>query len=198
MFTGIIQQVVKISQINFSASQARLTIKCHKALPKIVLGESIAIDGCCLTVVEEKKKSRELVFDISSETLSKTKIGDYKVGQSVNLERALKWGDALGGHFVSGHVDNLATVKKIVPQKKYSLITIQLPPKLYPYLIEKGSVALDGISLTVCDLKKSSFNIAIVPHTLQNTAMFQWKAGSRVHIETDILAKYLAKEKLSR
>lgn len=194
MFTGIVQQIAVVSSLEPLAEGARLWIETSTALNHVVMGESIAIDGGCLTVVEQKKKGKLLAFDLSAETLKKTKMAFYQKGTHVNLERALRVGDSLGGHFVSGHIDLTTKVLDVLTQSGFSELTVAIPKGREGELIEKGSVVLDGISLTVWGLSKKSFKVSVIPHTLNNTTLQYWKKGEVINLETDLFAKYAAKQ----
>lgn len=189
MFTGIIHNTGIVQNCCFNRHGGKLTITTGSKLKKIKLGESIAINGCCLTVVAAQKKS--LVFDVSDETLRKTVLGKYQKGKTVNLERALRPSDRLGGHFVLGHVDGVGKIAAIRKKPRSVIYQVSYPKKFAPLLIEKGSVAVDGISLTVCDLKKDCFGLYVIPHTLKETHLGGLKVGDAVNLEFDVLGKYV-------
>jgi riboflavin synthase len=161
----------------------------------IALGASIACDGCCLTVVHVATAGDGAAFavDVSNETLSKTILGDWTPGRRINLERALKAGDELGGHIVSGHVDDVARVVAMRSDGESRRFTIEAPAALAPYVASKGSVALDGISLTVNEVEDCRFGINIIPHTLTHTTLGDRKPGDRVNLEVDLFARYVAR-----
>jgi len=154
-------------------------------------GESIAINGVCLTAYA--MASRRFAVDVSPETLTRTTLGDLGVGAPVNMERALRLSDRLGGHIVSGHVDCVATVRERRPTGAFTLFTFSLPEQWNRYVIEKGSVTIDGVSLTVNSCRAGQFEVSIIPHTLQVTTLGRLKIGSRVNIEVDIIGKYVEK-----
>ena len=183
MFTGIIEKTGVVS----SLEGKKLTLQAR--FHKISLGESVAVNGCCLTVVS--KKEGRLVFDLSEETLQKTNLGQLKKGSKVNLERSLRAGDRLGGHFVLGHVDAVGKIISLKRLKSSLIMIVSFPQDLRPYMVEKGSVAVDGISLTLYNLEKTSFKVSIIPHTETYTSLHQKKVGDFVNLETDILAKYV-------
>jgi riboflavin synthase len=190
MFTGLIQDVGVVSDIVKLRGAIELTVE--SCLGILTLGESVAVMGACLTVTSQGK-GRFTAF-ASEETLEKTGLGELTSGARVNLERALKMGDALGGHLVTGHVD--ARVKLLSRQRAGEAIrlTFTLPPGgLESQIAEKGSLALDGVSLTVNQVKESWFDVMIIPHTLKETTLDRTEVGSLVNIETDILAKYIAR-----
>ncbi len=182
MFTGIIQAVGKI----VSTKKSQLVVSVPFPTNGIKIGESIAVDGCCLTVV--KCENKKLAFDVSAETFKKTTLGSYPSGQIVNLERAMRPSDRFGGHFVTGHVDGVGVIQKI---KNGGEMEIESPKSLSRYLIDKGSITVDGISLTVCAPKKNCFTVCIVPHTQKVTNLCTKKVGSSVNLEADILGKYV-------
>ena len=183
MFTGIIENLGQV----VLASGSVLSVSSK--LPKPKLGASIAINGCCLTVVEVK--GSVLRFDVGPETLKRTNLGELVPGTNVNVEASLKLGDALGGHFVSGHVDAAAKVLALKPwDKDFYLLRVERPKELRGMVAEKGSIAIDGISLTVTKADKSSFEVMLVPHTLQLTTLGARKAGARVNLEADPFARY--------
>jgi riboflavin synthase len=158
----------------------------------IALGASIACSGCCLTVVN--KDNGELAFDVSAESLSKTIIGAWDVGTQINLERSLKMGDEMGGHIVSGHVDALAVIESIEQEGDSHRVRIAVPEEFERYIAPKGSITLDGISLTVNEVQGCRFGINIIPHTWTHTTFGQRKAGDRMNMEIDMLARYVARQ----
>lgn len=196
MFTGIISNLGTVQSFKVSPKKSELWIlklKTKTQFTKIKLGESIAVNGCCLTVTSSKDKT--LTFDVSDETLRKTTFQTLKKGMRVNLERAMKASDRFGGHFVSGHVDSTGTIKAIKEEPGSVLYTVSFPKSFRKLLIEKGSVTINGISLTVCDLKASQFNVYIIPHTLKETNLGELKKGDLVNLEYDLLGKYVLNSK---
>lgn len=196
MFSGIIEEVGKITAISDSAEGRRMRFKGSTVLQGTRVGDSISVSGACLTAVEIS--GGEFAADASFETLDKTRLGKLVVGARVNLERALKLDDRLGGHLVSGHVDCLATVKAITKSGFARIIQFEAPARLAPYFIEKGSVALDGVSLTIAglgpeDSEKVCFTVAVIPHTLKQTTLEELEVGSLVNLETDLIGKYVAR-----
>lgn len=184
MFTGIIQTTGKVISFIGNKNGGRFVVQTPISLSKIKMGESIAIDGCCLTVISYQNK--KLVFDVSDETIAKTTMAKYKKGTLVNLERAMQFGDRFGGHFVLGHVDGVGIIVNIGSDN----ITIKAPQFLMKYVIQKGSIAVDGISLTACEPKKNSFKLYIIPHTFECTNLPSKKKGDLVNLEVDVLGKY--------
>lgn len=168
------------------------TIACDAIVEDAVIGASIAINGCCLTVVEIEKKT--LKFQAGQETLNRTNLGELKSGDTVNLERALKSGDRLGGHYVSGHIDGLGKVMERRDDAEWSYFWFEVDPNLTLQMASKGSVAVDGVSLTLVDVEEYKFGVALIPHTLQVTTLGQRQVGDSVNLETDILAKYVQQQ----
>jgi len=190
MFTGIIAAVGRVEQLEPRGGDVRLTINTGKLdIADMQLGESVATSGVCLTVVE--KSNRSYVADVSVETLSCTTIGDWSVGQQVNLERALRLADRLGGHLVSGHVDGIGEILERRSTARAEQFVVRAPQSLSKYLAFKGSVAVDGISLTLNAVSKDGFELTIVPHTLAETTMTNYKPGTKVNLEVDLVARYL-------
>lgn len=187
MFTGIIEEMGIVKSIKSKV----ITIEANKIFDDLKLGDSVAVNGTCLTVSSFSNK----IFnaDITSETLSRTNLGDLKSGFKVNLERALTLNGRLGGHIVSGHIDGVGIIKNISEKYEDIELVIEVPTNLMKYIIEKGSVAVDGISLTIAkvDNNKNNFSVAIIPHTLKETVLYYKKAGDKVNIENDIIGKYV-------
>jgi len=191
MFTGIIEGQAKVVSMKGGSAGWLLTVELPSEADGPVIGESISINGACLTVTRFRGHSVD--FDLSPETARKTTLNALKTGQKVNYERALRPSDRMGGHFVTGHVDAVGQVARIKKEGEAWKIEISVDRPLLRYFAEKGSVAVDGISLTVGGLDKSSFIVYIIPHTFERTNIMEWKAGSKVNVETDILAKYVEK-----
>jgi riboflavin synthase len=190
MFTGIVQALGSISHSESRDGDLRLRIDCGALdLSRVGLGDSIAVNGACLTAVELDEHS--FVADVSRETLDKTCLGELEPGSPVNLETALTLADALGGHLVSGHVDGIASVIGIEPDARSVRYRFEVDPSLQHYIAAKGSVCIDGTSLTVNGVDENRFDVNIVPHTQQNTIFQHYRTGSRVNIEVDIIARYL-------
>jgi riboflavin synthase len=189
MFTGLIEEVGKVLRLDRAGAGARLHVSSALPQNEIALGDSIAVNGVCLTVVE--KASGRLCFDVSPETLERTLFKGLRPGSFVNLERALRLGDRLGGHIVSGHVDCIAIVRERREVSGNYLFSFQLPVRYARYLIEKGSVAIDGISLTVNTVSDDGFTINIIPHTAEHTTLHFRGPGDQVNIETDLIGKYV-------
>lgn len=189
MFTGIIEEVGCIQYIRSSSRGGRISVSASIILQDIHLGDSIAVNGVCLTAVEFDNS--RIVFDASPETLQRTTLGKLRVGDEVNLERALRADSRLGGHIVQGHVD--ATGKYLGYRQignSYD-VTFSFPRSIARYICEKGSIAVDGVSLTVASLAQEQFTVAVVPHTWQMTALKRLRIGDLVNLEADVVAKYL-------
>lgn len=189
MFTGLIEDVGKVVRLQRSGGAARLTVITALPCSEIALGDSVAVNGACLTVVSIG--SGELTFDVSPESLDRTTLGGLTGGAAVNLERALRVGDRLGGHLVSGHIDTVATVAGLRELSGNLILSFQLPAEYARYVVEKGSVAIDGISLTVNSVSNDGFSVNIIPHTAGKTTLSHIRPGVRVNIETDIIGKYV-------
>ncbi len=189
MFTGLIEDVGTIKRLERQGLAGRLTVATRLPLESIALGDSVAVNGACLTVVA--KSGNELTFDASPETLARTTLGTLGIGTSVNLERALRLGDRLGGHIVTGHVDFIATVSERNDIAGNRIFTFRIPDTFSRYLVAKGSVTIDGISLTVNTVSDNGFSVNIIPHTGSMTTLSGINPGAKVNIETDILGKYI-------
>ncbi|MDE1875597.1 MAG: riboflavin synthase [Thaumarchaeota archaeon] len=195
MFTGIIEglgNIVMFDKKTSNRSAAKMKIKLGKIAKNLKVGDSVAVNGVCLTAVNIFKGITE--FEMIGETLKKTSLGLLEHGDKVNIERSLQVGERLEGHFVLGHVDGVGTILKIEKQTNQVQIWIQIPKELSKYVIKKGSITIDGISLTVVDTLKNHFSVTIIPHTIQITNLRYKKIGDKVNIETDILGKYILSE----
>ena len=196
MFTGIIEDQGIIIKIAKLAQAARLSIESKLPLQEFTLGDSIAVDGVCLTVTTLTDK--EFIADVSPETLKRTTLGAKRQGSRVNLERALKLSDRLGGHLVTGHIDGIAVIKSITPVSNAKQIDFSAPGHILRGLVEKGSAAIDGISLTVNQYTDSGFNVMIISFTASHTTLEQKKPGDKVNIENDLIGKYVEKFLLNK
>jgi len=195
MFTGIVEgvgTVNKISKITKNRSAIEMTIDLGKQVKGLKIGQSVALNGVCLTATKLSKS--KCIFEMIEETTKKTDLGNLKVGGIVNIERSLKAGDRLEGHFVLGHVDGVGVIKKIVKKSKEVQVYFEVPKSLAKYVVKKGSIAIDGISLTVVDIKKTLASVSLIPHTIENTNFHTKKVGDKINIETDILGKYILKQ----
>jgi riboflavin synthase len=190
VFTGIIQSTGRIDRMTPKGGGMRFTIAPAKRLAKLALGESIAVNGACLTVTGIL--GTRFTVDVSPETLRRTSFRKLERGVRVNLERSLRLGDRLGGHIVQGHVDGVGAVDAITPDGDWVLYRFKAPAALRPYLVEKGSVAVDGVSLTVFALKGGTFTVALIPHTLTETTLADRVPGDPVNLEADVLLKQIA------
>ncbi len=191
MFTGIIESVGKVARIEREGESVRLTIASGKIAEDVALGDSVCINGVCLTATDFR--APHVSFDAVYETMRKTALGSLAVGDSVNLERALPVGGRLGGHVVQGHVDGAGRISSIRPIGNSWFVYVDAAPELMRYIVTKGSVAVDGISLTVAEAEDRTFALSIIPHTWDNTTLKDKRAGDLVNIETDILGKYVEK-----
>jgi len=196
MFTGLIQQVCTVRSLSKSGGSAALTIDLGQLANQAKTGDSIAINGSCLTV--SKLAGASATFDVSGETLTKTTLGKLATGTKVNIELALRVDDRFGGHFVLGHVDNTATIKKIEKKADFATFTFAAPKDLLDQMVPKGSVAIDGISLTIAELNPDGFTVAVIPQTLKETTLGQAKINQKTNVEIDIITKtvrrYLEKD----
>jgi riboflavin synthase len=194
MFTGIISDIGEVLAVE-PRGDTRLTIACGYEIETIAIGASIACSGICLTAIETGRRDGRgfFVVEASAETLARTTLGQWRPGTRVNLERPLKLGDELGGHIVSGHVDGLAEILAIEPQGDSRRFRLRVPAELAPFIAPKGSVALDGISLTVNEVEASDFGVNVIPHTLAVTAWGDAEPGRMVNVEVDMLARYVAR-----
>lgn len=191
MFTGIIEEIGKVKSIIKSAKSAKISINASKVLEDVKLGDSIATNGVCLTVTSFTKT--EFTVDVMAETMRKSNLDLLSEGSAVNLERALRLGDRLGGHMVSGHVDGLGRIEGVMKEENAIWVTIGADSSLLRYVIPKGSIAIDGISLTVAYVDDSCFKVSVIPHTKDETTLLSKQMGSRVNLECDMVGKYIEK-----
>ena len=193
MFTGIITDVGEVRHIE-KRGDTHIVIETHYDVGAIDIGASIACSGICLTVVDKgNNQDRWFVVTASGETLSRTTIAGWGPGDPVNLERPLRLGDELGGHIVAGHIDGLSEIVGIVPEGESKRLTFEVPPELARFIAPKGSIALDGVSLTVNEVEGARFGVNLIPHTLKITNFGRAKTGGRVNLEVDLLARYVAR-----
>ncbi|WP_100183059.1 riboflavin synthase [Candidatus Nitrosotenuis aquarius] len=195
MFTGIVEgvgKVLDIKQNTKNRSAIQMTVDLGKNSKGLKLGQSVALNGVCLTVTKIDKSKCN--FEMIEETTKKTDLGNLKVDEIVNIERSLKVGERLEGHFVLGHVDGVGTITKIEKKPKEVQIWFEVPKNLARFVVQKGSIAIDGISLTVVDVKKNLASVCLIPHTIGVTNFSTRKVGDKINIETDILGKYLLKQ----
>ena len=195
MFTGIVEETGVVEQIKPASKSIELTVRMVKCAPGLTVGASLAINGCCLTAVKVVKrgKMKSARFDLLKETWQRTNLQFVRPGSLVNLERPLRADGNLGGHFVTGHVDSLGKITRWERSGQDHVLDIAAPAEVMRYVVFKGSIAVDGISLTVAAVKKRGFRIWIIPHTYEITALCERKVGDRVNLEADLLGKYVEK-----
>ena len=189
MFTGIIEHLGKVKQVKLQADSAIIVVDIGPLSADVSLGDSIAINGSCLTVTQIK--GSDVYFDVSTETLNLTAIGKLKMSDKVNIERSLKMGDQLGGHFVTGHVDGVGEINKVENEPGQCTMWFSVSKELANMMIKKGSVSIDGISLTIVEIREGLFSVALIPYTLELTTLGFKKTGEKVNIETDMLGKWV-------
>jgi riboflavin synthase len=195
MFTGIIEETGVVERIKPAANSIELTVRADKSARGLKIGDSLAVNGCCLTAVKfSRRGTRKLVqFDLLQETWQRTNLQFAKPGSLVNLERPLRANAELGGHFVTGHIDGIGRIIRWERSGQDHVLDIAAPPEVMRYVISKGSIAVDGISLTVAGVKKKEFRVWIIPHTFEVTALRERKVGDAVDLEADLLGKYVEK-----
>ncbi|MBU0758744.1 MAG: riboflavin synthase [Candidatus Omnitrophica bacterium] len=192
MFTGIVEGIGKVQGIARSKTGICLSVNARKIASGARIGDSVAINGACLSITAIKNDI--LSFDVITETLNRTTIGELKINDSVNLERSLKADSRIDGHFVSGHIDYKGRIVELLKGRDGTGFRISVPDEFARFVVEKGSVAIDGVSLTVADSAKGSFTVYLIPHTLKATTFSNKKRGDLVNVETDLLAKYILKQ----
>ena len=195
MFTGIVEEAGVVERIKPAAKSIELTVRAEKCARGLKIGDSLAVNGCCLTAVKlsHRGKSKLVQFDLLQETWKRTNLQFTKPGSLVNLERPLRANAELGGHFVTGHIDGVGKIIRWERSGQDHVLDIAAPPEVMQYVIFKGSIAVDGISLTVAGVKKKEFRIWIIPHTYEVTALRERKVGDAVDLEADLLGKYVQK-----
>jgi len=191
MFTGIVEEIGKIEGIIKSEKSASITIKAHKVLEDVKLGDSICTNGVCLTVTAFS--SEKFTVDVMAETMRRSNLSSISPGAYVNLERALRAGDRLGGHMVSGHIDGTGTIKAFDEEDNAVWLTIEASSEILKYIVQKGSIAIDGVSLTVAYIDDKVFKVSIIPHTKDATTLIKKKIGDIVNLECDMIGKYIEK-----
>ena len=189
MFSGIVQELAEVIELSRESAPIRLRVRCERSAIGVAPGESIAINGVCLSAISVK--DHVLEFELASETLRATQLGELKTGSTVNLERALKLGDVLSGHFVSGHVDACVTLLARSEEQGTIKLVFALPPKLARYVAPKGSLTLNGVSLTVGEVETDRFSVYIIPITARETNLGALQLGAHVNLEVDLLARYV-------
>jgi riboflavin synthase len=196
MFTGLVEAMGKVVAVQARPPGVRLVVRHAEIAGDAALGDSIAVNGCCLTVVAQDPDC--FSFDAGEETLSRTNLGRLAAGSHVNLERSLKLGDRLGGHLVTGHIDAVGRLDQRQDDEDWSKFWFRVPALLTRQMASKGSVAVDGVSLTLVDVEEERFSVALIPHTLQVTTLGALQVGGEVNIETDLLAKYVERQLAGR
>lgn len=191
MFTGIIEDKGKVRRVGYRGQEKRLAIELPPHLTEVQLGDSININGVCLTVTQKEEQTIEL--DLSQETLQKTILGNLKEGDQVNLERALKLSDRLGGHIVTGHIDGIGEIIEKWEERNFLQLKIRIPESASRYVVQKGSIAIDGISLTVNEIQGDEIQLTLIPYTIKKTTLIHKRIGDQVNVEVDILGKYVEK-----
>lgn len=189
MFTGLVEEIGRIAEVRGDARGSRLHVVAPLVRRGLALGDSVAVDGTCLTVVELTDGG--FAVDCVAETLRRTALGDRRAGDAVNLERALRAGDRLGGHIVQGHVDGVAIGRAVTPEGDGLVLRVDAPAAIMRYVVEKGSITLDGVSLTVAARDDSGLSVALIPHTISATTLGPEAVGRRMNVEVDVVAKYI-------
>ena len=189
MFTGIVREMGRVVSVVAAEEGAQLVVAAPRTAPRTAVGDSVAVDGVCLTAVSVT--DGEIAFDAVAETLRRSSLGALETGDDVNVEPALRAGDPLGGHYVQGHVDAVGRVSTVEPEGDGRRVIFQVPPTILRYCAEKGSITVDGVSLTVAGLDEASFTVALIPHTLAETTLGALAPGDEVNLEADVLAKYV-------
>ncbi|MEX2188605.1 MAG: riboflavin synthase [Pirellulales bacterium] len=192
MFTGLIESLAEVTSLVPEAPGVRLFVRDPLVATGLRLGDSVAVNGCCLTAIEIAGDT--FAFQAGSETLSRTNLGELRTGSRVNLERSLQLGDRIGGHLVTGHIDGVGKVDQRIDEGDWSTLHFRVPPALTRQMASKGSVAVDGVSLTLVEVEHDRFSVALIPHTLAVTTLGNRAVGDRVNIETDLLAKYVEQQ----
>jgi riboflavin synthase len=192
MFTGLVEGLAEVVALVPEGPGVRLILRLPSSPRPSGIGDSIALNGCCLTVIAAN--ANELAFQAGEETLSRTNLGKLKPGDVVNFERSLRLGDELGGHLVTGHIDATGTVDRRIDDADWSTLWFRVPPALTTQMASKGSIAVDGVSLTLVDVEAELFSVALIPHTLSVTTLGRRQIGDRVNLETDVLAKYVERQ----
>ncbi len=191
MFTGIVEELGTVAAVEDQGDAIRLTIRAATVLEDAALGDSVAVNGCCLTVAARDEDT--WTADVMQETLDKTSLRGVRPGDTVNLERAVTAATRLGGHIVQGHVDGVGEVLRRTPSEHWEVVEVSLPADLARYLVDKGSITVDGVSLTVVEAAETSFTVSLIPETLARTTLGSRQVGDRVNLEADVIAKHVEK-----
>ena len=191
MFTGIVEELGEVVAIDTGTDSSRITVRGEVAMSDPAHGASIAVNGVCLTVTDTDAKGGEATFDVMAESLQRTGLGDLEVGDAVNLERAMVLGERLDGHLGQGHVDGTATLLERRPGDRWEEVRLSVPGELAPFLVEKGSICLDGVSLTLTTVGDDHVEVALIPTTMELTTLGRKGIGDRVNVEVDVLGKYV-------
>lgn len=191
MFTGLIEEIGRVESVSRTAKSVRITIRAHKVLEGTKLGDSICTNGVCLTVTSFDRDG--FTVDVMAETMRRSNLKALSPGDEVNLERALLVGDRLGGHIVSGHIDGMGTIEDYMQEDNAIWITTAASPEILRYIVQKGSIAMDGVSLTVAYVDEAVFKVSIIPHTRDMTTLLRKKAGDEINLECDMVGKYIEK-----
>ena len=191
MFTGIVEEVGTMQGVRMGSQSGEIHLQASKVLEGTQLGDSIAVNGVCLTVT--RMTGDGFTADVMPETLRRSNLGQLKTGSKVNLERAMAADGRFGGHIVAGHIDGTGTIRSMQPEGNAVLVTISAAPELLRYVVEKGSIAIDGISLTVAKVSHTDFTVSLIPHTGEETTLLKHRSGEIVNLETDIIGKYVEK-----
>lgn len=189
MFTGLIEEVGKIAKINSVGEAVELVIECNNILDDVGIDDSICVNGVCLTV--ESFTNNSFKATAVEETMRKTNLSDLRIGSSVNLERAMSASDRFGGHYVQGHTDTTTVVYSIIKETKNWLFTFDIPYRSSKYLVDRGSITINGVSLTIATIQDNKFTVAIIPHTFEHTTFKHFQLGTRINLEFDIIGKYV-------
>jgi len=191
MFTGLVEGLGEIQSLERRGPGMYLVVNSPLVADDAEIGDSISVNGCCLTIVELDGEA--MAFELGDETIRRTTFGNHSVGDVVNLERSLRVGDRMGGHFVSGHIDGIGEVDQRIDDEQWSTFWFRVPPAMTRQMVSKGSIAIDGVSLTLVDVEDNRFSVMLIPHTLEVTTLGRKNDGDSVNLETDLLAKYAQK-----
>jgi len=192
LFTGIVEELGSVEAVERLSDAVRLRVRAETVLEDTGPGDSISVNGCCLTVAE--RTGTTWTADVMAETLAKTGLGSLATGDRVNLERAATVGSRLGGHLVQGHVDAVGHVVRREPGEHWDVVTVSMPRELAPYLVDKGSITVDGVSLTVVEAQRDGFTVSLIPETLRRTTLGFREPGDAVNLEADVIGKYVARQ----